>query len=67
MATFWERAILSVYLCFLNILYLFVILIASYFGFEVRTLVLIAQVPGQCLPLIFKSRLEAYLLRISRY
>ena len=48
MATFWERAAHSVYHLFS--LYFIVI---SHFGFEGRTLVLIASVPGLCLSFTF--------------
>ena len=49
MATFWERAALSVYRIFslyFDFLQFFVI---SHFGFEGGTLVLIASVPVHCL------------------
>ena len=45
MATFWERAANSVYRMFSR-LCLFVALVVSHFGFEGRTWVLIASVPG---------------------
>ena len=37
----------------LFVLYLFVILVVSHFGFEGGTFVLIAPVPGHCLPFTF--------------
>ena len=37
-------------LCLLFVLCIFVILIVSHFGFEGGTLILIAPVPGHCLP-----------------
>ena len=49
MITFWERSAHSVNRMF-SLLCLFVSLAVSYFGFEDRTLVLIASVPGICLP-----------------
>ena len=52
MATFWERAADSVNRAF-SLLCLFVALVVSLFGFEGRTLVLIASVPNHCLPLFF--------------
>ena len=52
MATFWERAALSVNRMF-SLLCLFSALIVSDFGFEGRTLVLIASVPGQCFGIPF--------------
>ena len=48
MATFWERAAYSFYRVF-SLLCLFVALVVSHIGFEGRTLVLIASVPGHCL------------------
>ena len=51
-ATFWERAAYSVYRMF-YLLCLFVALVVSRFGFEDRTLVLIATDPGHCLPFTF--------------
>ena len=47
-ATFWERATHSVY-CMFSVFELIVILVISHFGFEGRTLGLIASVPGHCL------------------
>ena len=51
MTTCWERAALYVN-CMFD-LCLFVILVVSHFCFEGMTLVLIAPVPGQCLPFTF--------------
>ena len=51
MATFLERAAHSVNRMF-SLLCL-VALVVSYFGFEGRTLVLIASVPGHCLHFTF--------------
>ena len=48
MATFWKRAAHSVNHMF-SFLCLVAALVVSHFGFEVRTLVLIASVPGDCL------------------
>ena len=45
MATFWERAAHLVNRMF-SLLWLFVALVVSHFGFEGGTLVLIASVPG---------------------
>ena len=53
MATFWEIAAHSVYHMFLFIYICIVILVISHFSFEGRTLVLIASVPGHCLPFTF--------------
>ena len=52
MATFWKRAAHSVNRMF-SLLCLSVALDVSHFGFEGRTLVLIASVPGHCLPFTF--------------
>ena len=52
MATFLERAVHSVNHMF-SLLCLFVTLVASHFGFEGRTLVLIASSPGHCLTFIY--------------
>ena len=52
MATLWERAAHSVNRVF-SLLCLFVALVVSHFGFEGSTLVLIASVPGHCLPFTF--------------
>ena len=52
MAPFWERAAHSVNRMF-SVLCLFVILVVSHFGCGSRALVLIAQVPGHCLPFTF--------------
>ena len=52
MATFWERAVHSVNHLF-SLISLFVALVASHVGFDGRTLVLIASVPGHCLPFTF--------------
>ena len=49
MATFWERADLSVYHIF-SLYFDSIILVISYFGFKGGALVLIAPVPGHCLP-----------------
>ena len=49
MATFWGRADRSVYHIF-SLYFDIVILVISYFGFDGGTLVLIAPVPGNCLP-----------------
>ena len=49
MTSFWERAAHSVNRMFSLNYVLFVILVASNFGFEGRTLVPIASVPGHCL------------------
>ena len=46
MSTFWERAAHSVYHVFSSYFDFFVILIISNFGFEGRTLILIASLPG---------------------
>ena len=48
MATFWERAAHS-----FSLLCLFVAFVVSHFGFEGRLLLLIALVPGHCLPFNF--------------
>ena len=48
MATFWERAAHS-FNCMFSLLCLFVALVDSNFGFEGRTMILIASVPGHCL------------------
>ena len=37
----------------LFVLYLFIILVVSHFGFQSSTVVLIASVPGHCLPFTF--------------
>ena len=50
MATFLERAVHLVYQVFSLC---FEILVISHFGFEGRTLVLIASVPGHCLSFAF--------------
>ena len=52
MANFWERAAHSVNHMF-SLLCLFVALVVSHFDFEDMTLVLIASVPGLCLPFTF--------------
>ena len=52
MATFWERAAPLVSLMF-SLLCLFKALVVSHFGFEGRTLVVIASVPGHSLPFTF--------------
>ena len=52
MATFWKRAVHSVNHVF-SLLCLCVALIVSHFGFEGKTLVLIASVPGHCYFLLF--------------
>ena len=52
MATFWERAAHSVF-CMFSFLSLFVALVVLHFGFEGRTLVLIASVPGHYLRFTF--------------
>ena len=49
MATVLERAANSVNRVF-SLLCIFVALVVSHFGFEGRTLVLIASVPSHCLP-----------------
>ena len=49
MATFCERAALSVYHMF-SLYFDYVISVISHFGFEGGTLVLVAPVPGLCLP-----------------
>ena len=54
MATFWERAAHSVNRVF-SLLCLFVALVVSPFCFQGRTLVLIASIPGHCLPFTFDS------------
>ena len=48
MANFWERAAHSVDLILLCV---FVIYVISRFGFDGGTVVLNAEVPGNCLPL----------------
>ena len=48
MATFWERAAVSVY-SIISLYFDIVILVISHFGFEGGTLVLIASVTGHCL------------------
>ena len=48
MATFWERA--AHVNSMLSLLCLFVALVVSQFSFKGETLVLIASVPGHCLP-----------------
>ena len=54
MATFWERAAHSLNRAFSSLrVCLFVDLVVFHFGFEGRTLVLIASVPGHCLPFTF--------------
>ena len=60
MATFWKRAAHSVYnmfslylFFFFFFFFFFVILVTSHFCFEGGTLVLIAPVPGHCLPFTF--------------
>ena len=53
MVTFWERAAHSVYRYFLPVFRLILILVISHFGFEGRTLVRIASVPGHCLSFTF--------------
>ena len=50
MATFWERAAHSVYHMFSLYIDFFIILVNSHFGLEGGTLVLMASVPGYCLP-----------------
>ena len=54
MATCWDRAAHSVNRIF-SLLCIFVALVVSHFGFEGRTLVLIASVPGHCLPFTFSE------------
>ena len=49
MATFSERAA-HMLPCVLIVLCLYVILVISHYGFDGRTLVLMASVPGHCLP-----------------
>ena len=49
MVTFWKRTAHSVNRLF-SFLCIFVALVVSHLGFEDRTLVLIASVPGHCLP-----------------
>ena len=41
------------------LLCLFAVLVVSHFGFDGRTLVLIAPVPGQCLPFTFGNRVKS--------
>ena len=57
MATVWERAAHSVYRMFSLyldfIVFVFVILVVSHFGFEGRTLVPFASVSGHCLSFTF--------------
>ena len=53
MATFWERAALSVYRIFSLYFDLLQFLVISHCGFEGRTLVLIASVPAHCLSFTF--------------
>ena len=52
MATVWEKSAHSVNRMF-SLLCLFVALVVSHLGFEGRTLVLIASVPGHCLPFTY--------------
>ena len=47
----------------LFVLYIFVILFFSHFGFEGSTLVLIAQVPGHCLPFTWHTFLTELIKR----
>ena len=54
MVTIWERAPHSVNHVF-SLCCLFVVLVVSHFSFEGRTLVLIASVPGHCLPFTFET------------
>ena len=49
MDTFWEKAAHSVNRVFTLVCPL-VALVVSHFGFEGRTLVMMASVPGHCLP-----------------
>ena len=48
MATFWERAVNSVYRCFTCFVYFYFVLFPN-FGFEGGTVVLIASVSSHCL------------------
>ena len=41
--------------CVISLSCLFIILVVFYFGFECETLVLIASVPGNCLPFTLSS------------
>ena len=49
MSTFWEKVAHSVYRMF-SLYFDNVILVLFHFSFEVETLVLVASVPGHCLP-----------------
>ena len=60
MATFWERVAHSVNRVF-SLLCLFVALVVSHFGVESKTLVMIASVPGHCLPSTFHHDQPAYI------
>ena len=52
MAIFWERDAHSVNSMF-SLLCLVAALVVSHFGFDGRSLLLIASVPGLCLPFTF--------------
>ena len=52
MGTLWERAAHSLNHV-LSLLCLFIALVVSHFGFEGRTMALIASFPGHCLPFTF--------------
>ena len=54
MATFSKRAAHSINHMF-SLLCLFVAIVVFHFGFETRTLALIASIPGNCLPFTFKK------------
>ena len=64
MATIWERAVHSVNHMF-SLLCQFVILVASHLGLEAANLVLIAPVPGHCLPFTFEVGITYFELRTS--
>ena len=51
---FWKELLIRLNGMF-SLICLFVALVVSYLGFEDRTLVLIASVPGHCLPFTFSA------------
>ena len=64
MTRFWVRATHSVKRIF-SLQCLFVALVVSHFGFEDWTLVLIASVTGQCIPVTFHTGEKPYATRFQ--
>ena len=60
-AIFWEELLIQSTIMF-SLLCLLVVLVVANFGFEGRTLVLIAQVPGHYLPFTYYSNGYTFLV-----